>query len=46
MGRDGFTEGVHGGAHPSSPSQVGCRGGAIFMIKQKNMRHKVFEYHV
>ena len=28
-----------GGVHtPPSPGQVGCRGGAIFMIKQKNMR--------
>ena len=27
------------GVHTSpSPGQVGCRGGAIFMIKQKNMR--------
>ena len=27
-----------GGAHPPSPGQVGCREGAIFMTKQKNMR--------
>ena len=28
-----------GGVHtPPSPGQVGCRGGAIFMKKQKNMR--------
>ena len=39
IGRDGFTGGdAGGGVHtPPSPGQVGCRGGAIFMIKQKNI---------
>ena len=39
--RDGFTGGGGAGGctpPPPSPGQVGCRGGAIFMIKQKNMR--------
>ena len=46
-----------GGAHLPSPGQMGCRGGAIFTIKQKYMRHNeiriivikcytVSEYHV
>ena len=30
--------GVQGGVHSPSPGQMGCRGGAIFVIKQKNMR--------
>ena len=38
IGRDGFTGGDTGGeCTPPSSGQVGCRGGAIFMIKQKNI---------
>ena len=35
--RDGFTGGGCGGCARPSPDQMGCSGGAIFMIK-KNMR--------
>ena len=40
IGRDEFTGGggnAGGECKPPSPGQVGCRGGAIFMIKQKNI---------
>ena len=36
--RDEFTGGGWG-AHTLRPGQMGCGGGAIFMIKQKNMRN-------
>ena len=38
--RDGFT-GWCGGVHPPSPGQRGCRGGAIFHDKAKNIRDKM-----